>query len=107
TRRLERNVEVLRARLAEQLGEINSKRSELALLKVERDQQLSIMHELETREAELRERIMGLEKTGTDLAQRLRMRDREFADLQAQMEQARERGEFANVPDIERLFTEL
>src|SRR5690606_13733857 len=61
TRRLERNVEVLRARLAEQLGEINSKRSELALLKVERDQQLSIMHELETREAELRERIMGLE----------------------------------------------
>lgn len=78
TRRLEMNVETLRKRLAEQLGDVNQKRSDLGALKAERDQHLAIVKELEAREAELRARVLELEREGTDLAQRLRMRDREL-----------------------------
>ncbi|WP_332699955.1 hypothetical protein [Devosia sp.] len=78
TRRLEMHVETLRKRLAEQLGEVNQKRSDLGLLKAERDKSVAIVSELEVREAELRARILELERDGTDLAQRLRMRDREL-----------------------------
>jgi len=78
TRRLEMNVETLRKRLAEQLGDVNQKRSDLGMLKAERDQHLGIVKELEAREAELRARVAELERDGTDLAQRLRMRDREL-----------------------------
>ena len=78
TRRLEMNVETLRKRLAEQLGEVNQKRSDLGLLKVERDRHLAVVTELEEREAELRLRSAELEREATDLAQRLRMRDREL-----------------------------
>lgn len=78
TRRLEMNVETLRKRLAEQLGDVNQKRSDLGALRVERDQHLAVVKELEAREAELRARIAELERDGTDLAQRLRMRDREL-----------------------------
>ncbi|SEQ12209.1 hypothetical protein SAMN05428969_2073 [Devosia sp. YR412] len=78
TRRLEMNVETLRKRLAEQLGDVNQKRSDLGALKAERDQHLSIVKELEEREAELRARTTELERESTDLAQRLRMRDREL-----------------------------
>src|SRR6218665_2548442 len=78
TRRLEINVETLRKRLAEQLGDVNQKRSDLGALKAERDQHMRVVKELETREAELRARVLELERDGTDLAQRLRMRDREL-----------------------------
>jgi DNA repair exonuclease SbcCD ATPase subunit len=78
TRRLEMNVETLRKRLAEQLGDVNQKRSDLGQLKAERDQHLAVVRELEAREAELRARVTELERDGTDLAQRLRMRDREL-----------------------------
>ncbi|UJW87233.1 hypothetical protein [Devosia sp. SL43] len=78
TRRLEMNVETLRKRLAEQLGDVNQKRSDLGALKTERDQHLVIVKELEAREADLRARVLELERDGTDLAQRLRMRDREL-----------------------------
>jgi DNA repair exonuclease SbcCD ATPase subunit len=79
TRRLEMNVETLRKRLAEQLGDVNQKRSDLGLLRAERDQHLAVVKELEAREAELRARVAELEREGTDLAQRLRMRDRELS----------------------------
>ncbi len=78
TRRLEMNVETLRKRLAEQLGDVNQKRSDLGQLKAERDQHLAVVKDLEAREAELRARVTELERDGTDLAQRLRMRDREL-----------------------------
>ena len=78
TRRLEMNVEALRKRLAEQLGDVNQKRSDLGLLRAERDQHLLVVKELEAREAELRARVAELERDGTDLAQRLRMRNREL-----------------------------
>jgi chromosome segregation ATPase len=90
TRRLEMNVEALRRRLSEQLRDINRKRTEVGAIKTERDTHLTIVRELEEREAELRRRILDLEKEGADLAQRLRMRDREYADKVAQLEQARE-----------------
>ena len=78
TRRLEMNVETLRKRLAEQLGDVNQKRADLGMLKAERDQHLLVVKELEQREAELRNRVAELEREGTDLAKRLRMRDREL-----------------------------
>jgi hypothetical protein len=78
TRRLEMNVETLRARLAEQLGDANQKRSDLGMLQAERTQHLALVSELEAREAELRARTTELERETTDLSQRLRMRDREL-----------------------------
>ncbi|HEY0918220.1 hypothetical protein [Devosia sp.] len=89
TRRLEMNVEALRRRLADQLRDINRKKSELGGIKGERDNHLQVVRELEEREAELRRRVLELEKEGADLAQRLRMRDREFADKVTQLEEAR------------------
>ena len=108
TRRLEKNVEALRARLASQLGEINSKKTGLAQLKTERNQQLTIVQELEGREGELRSRILELEKTGVDLAQKLRMRDREFGSLSAQMQEMRDQDHNSTeAQHINRLLEEL
>lgn len=90
TRRLEMNVEALRRRLAEQLREMNRRRSEIGGMKGERDSHLQIVRELEEREGELRRRILELEKEGADLAQKLRMRDREYAEKVSQLEAARE-----------------
>jgi len=90
TRRLEMNVEALRRRLADQLRDINRKKSEVSGIKTERDQHLQIVRELEEREAEARRRILELEKEGADLAQKLRMRDRELSEKSSQLEAARE-----------------
>lgn len=90
TRRLEMNVEALRRRLADQLRDINRKKSELGGIKGERDTHLQIVKELEEREAEARRRILELEKEGADLAQKLRMRDRELGEKASQLEAARE-----------------
>src|SRR5262249_43924355 len=69
---------------------INRKKNELGGMKTERDQHLDIVRELEEREGELRRRVLELEKEGTDLAQKLRMRDREYAEKVSQLEAARE-----------------
>src|SRR5262245_39941056 len=90
TRRLEMNVEALRRRLADQLRDINRKKTELGGMKGERDNHLQVVRELEEREAEARRRILELEKEGADLAQKLRMRDRELGEKVAQLEEARE-----------------
>ncbi len=90
TRRLEMNVEALRRRLADQLRDINRKKSELGGIKGERDSHLQVVRELEEREAEGRRRILELEKEAADLAQKLRMRDRELTDKSSQLEAARE-----------------
>jgi chromosome segregation ATPase len=90
TRRLEMNVEALRRRLADQLRDINRKKNELGGIKGERDSHLQIVRELEEREAEARRRILELEKEGADLAQKLRMRDRELGEKASQLEAARE-----------------
>lgn len=90
TRRLEMTVETLRRRLAEQLNDVNRKKTDLAAAKSERDAHMQIVRELEEREADARRRILELEKEGADTAQRLRMRDREYADKVAQLEGMRE-----------------
>jgi chromosome segregation ATPase len=90
TRRLEMNVEALRRRLADQLRDINRKKSELGGIKGERDSHLQVVRELEEREAEGRRRILELEKESADLAQKLRMRDRELVEKSSQLEAARE-----------------
>ena len=84
------NVEALRRRLADQLRDMNRRKSELGGMKGERDAHLQVVRELEEREAELRRRILELEKEGADLATKLRMRDREFAEKVTQLEAARE-----------------
>jgi chromosome segregation ATPase len=89
TRRLEMNVETLRKRLAEQLGDVNQKRTDLGALKAEREKHLAIVSELESREVELRARILELEKEGADLAQRLRKRDREVETRTEEIETLR------------------
>lgn len=89
TRRLEMNVEQLRKRLAEQLSDVNQKRADLGALKAEREQHLAVVAELEARQEELRARILELEKEGVDLAQRLRMRDREVEARQNELQSLR------------------
>jgi len=90
TRRLEMHVEALRRRLSDQLRDVNRKRNEVSAIRDERETQLGHIRELEERETELRRRILDLEKEGADLAQRLRMRDREYADKSTQLDTARE-----------------
>jgi chromosome segregation ATPase len=103
TRRLEMNVEALRKRLAEQVGDISRKKSDLATLKSDRDQHLAVVRELEEREGELRRRILELEKDGVDLAQRLRMRDREYDRKVNELESARDtiRGKLPKGVDLD------
>lgn len=81
TRKLEMTIDTLRKRLAEQLGDVNQKRTDLGALKVEREKHLSIVKDLETREADLRARVLELERENTDVTQRLRMREREVETL--------------------------
>ena len=90
TRRLEINVETLRKRLAEQLGDVNQKRNELVLLKAERDKNLEIIAELESRGATLRSRVTELEREATDLTQRLRMRERDLAQRGGELDTMRQ-----------------
>ncbi|WIY52277.1 hypothetical protein O9Z70_12505 [Devosia sp. YIM 151766] len=103
TRRLEMNVEALRKRLAEQLSDVNQKRTDLGALKAERENHLTVVRELESREAELRARILELEKHGADLAQRLRMRDRDLETRLGEIESLRHsvRGGLAQATEID------
>lgn len=103
TRRLEMNVEALRKRLAEQLSDVNQKRTDLGALKAEREKHLEIVRELEAREAELRSRILELEKEGADLANRLRKRDRELESRDGEIEALRNslRGGLAKATEID------
>ena len=89
TRRLEMNVETLRKRLAEQLGDANQKRTDLGALRAEREKHLEVVRELEEREVELRARILELEKEGADLGNRLRKRDRELENRAEEVETLR------------------
>lgn len=103
TRRLEMNVEALRKRLAEQLGDVNQKRSDLGALKAEREKHLEVVRELEAREVELRARVLELEKESTDFAQRLRMRERELETRSGEIESLRHslRGGLAQATQID------
>lgn len=105
TRRLEMNVETLRKRLAEQLGDVNQKRTDLGALKAEREKHVTIVAELESREVELRARVLELEKEGADLAHRLRMRDREAETRTGEVEALRNslRGGLAKATAIDGL----
>lgn len=89
TRRLEMHVETLRQRLTEQLADSNQKRTDLGALRAERDASLAIARDLEAREADLRDRVLALEKEGADLAQRLRMRERELDGRNGEIETLR------------------
>src|SRR3954464_10022089 len=79
TRKLEMTIETLRKRMADQVADVDRKRTDLGALKAERDQHGVVVAELEAREAEIRARLAELERDNTDLAQRLRMREREVS----------------------------
>lgn len=89
TRRLEMHVEALRQRLSEQLGDVSRKRSDLATLKSEHEEQLAAVRELEDRERVLRERVLELERESAELASRLALRDEQVAARAAELETAR------------------
>jgi chromosome segregation ATPase len=89
TRRLEMNVEALRQRLSEQLGDVSRKRSDLASLRSERDEHMAAVRELEERERVLRERVLDLERESAELASRLALRDEQLAAGAEELENAR------------------
>ena len=76
TRRLEIKVETLRRQLAEQVGEISRRRTDLTVLETERDKHLAVVAEFEQREADLHGRVAELETETAALADKLRARDR-------------------------------
>ncbi|WP_127753935.1 hypothetical protein [Devosia sp. 1566] len=90
TRRLETTIEGLRARLAEQVGEYNDRRAEFGAMRAERDSAVGKMTELEAREAALRDRVLELERETTDLAQQLRMRERDLENRTAEIQALRD-----------------
>lgn len=81
TRRLERNIETLRTRLTEQLSDLNSAKSDLAVAVAERDRQALLSTELEERHTLTSNRIIELEKQVADLAHQLRSRNRDLEDM--------------------------
>jgi hypothetical protein len=89
TRRLEMQVEQLRGKLAEQLSAAGLRETDLAGIKAERQKHAEITGALETRLAELRARVADFERETTDLAQRLRMREREVATRVAEITELR------------------
>lgn len=107
TRRLEMNVESLRKRLADQLGEINRKRTDQEQLKSERNEQFTIVRELEERESTLRRKILNLEKDGTDLAQRLRMKDRDYSRKVNELERLRNSDEAISAQQVDEVLSTL
>jgi DNA repair exonuclease SbcCD ATPase subunit len=84
------NVEGLRQRLSEQLGDVSRRRSDLASLKSERDAHMAAVRELEEREGVLRERVLDLERESAELASRLALRDEQLAARAEELENARE-----------------
>lgn len=86
TRKLERSVEVLRTRLADEIADRDRTKIELAALKSERDQQQEVIDEKEAYEADLNRRVLELERQSAELAQRLRQRDLEIADARGEMD---------------------
>ena len=90
TRKLEMTVDTLRTRLAEQLADASQQGVDLGLLNAERAQHQAHVHELELRLDELRSRIVQLERDSTDVAQRLRMRERELASRTDELAQLRQ-----------------
>lgn len=102
TRRLEMQVEQLRARLAEELSDAGTRQADLASIKAERETHLAVTRQLEERQAELREEVSALERENADLAQRLRMRERDLAARTAEIAELRE-GLEASLPEGGRL----
>ena len=83
TRRLEMTVESLRGRLAKQLGDVNQKRSDLSALLAEREKHVSIVAEMESREAELRARVIDCQ--AQDAGYRVNTEFESLTDTQRQL----------------------
>lgn len=88
-RRLEMTIETLRRRLATEVGDTSEQRAELGAFQQERQQHAAIVAELTDREARLQGRVQELERETADLAQRLRMSERELETRRQELEQLR------------------
>lgn len=86
TRRLETTIETLRTRMAEQLGALNARTSDLAILKAEANRHDEVIANLNARENQTHERVVTLEREIAGLTQQIRERERDIADLQAELQ---------------------
>lgn len=87
SRRLEMVIEQLRARIATHLAELDRKKTELAEMRAERDEQLSISRELADRGQAHGVRMQAIETELARLQAELRQREEDVAALQAIQEE--------------------
>jgi DNA repair exonuclease SbcCD ATPase subunit len=90
TRKLEQTIETLRARLAEQLAEVNQARADTGAMKLERERFAAELSERDVREEGLRTELAQIERKTADLAQQLRMRERDLEGRLAELAELRE-----------------
>jgi len=103
TRKLEMTIETLRKRLADQLNDADGRRTDMGVLKNEREGYLAELSERGTREAQMSARLAELERDTTDLGQRLRMRERELLERGKEVQSLREatRGDLPKASELE------
>jgi DNA repair exonuclease SbcCD ATPase subunit len=90
TRKLEQTIEALRARLAEQLAEVNQARADVGAMKVERERHAAELAERDVREDALRTELAESERRAADFAQQLRMRERDLEARSAELAELRD-----------------
>ncbi len=90
TRKLEQTIETQRARLAEQLAEVNQARADTGAMKLERQRFAAELAERDVREDALRTELAETERQLADLAQQLRMRERELEARLAELSELRD-----------------
>ncbi|MFD2647254.1 hypothetical protein ACFSX5_05515 [Devosia albogilva] len=89
-RKLEQTIETQRARLAEQLAEVNQARADTGAMKLERERFAAELAERDVREDALRTELADTERQLADLAQQLRMRERDLEARAAELAELRE-----------------
>jgi len=90
TRKLEQTIETQRARLAEQLAEVNQARADAGAMKLERQRFAAELAERDVREDALRTELAEAERQLADLGQQLRMRERELEARLAELTELRD-----------------
>lgn len=99
-RKLELQLDDLRNKRAAHLNELTEMRETLELQTREYDEAISIADELEERNETLRDQVRAYEVETTNLAQRLRARERDLADKIQELDEARVVANIANSATI-------
>ncbi len=90
TRKLEQTIETQRARLAEQLAEVNQARADTGAMKLERERFAAELAERDVREDALRTELAETERQIAELGQQLRMRERDLEARAAELAELRD-----------------